>query len=434
MRQGHGAIAVVAAVTIVGYWAGDGIPPVAERSEVRLDEHREGGGAAMCDDDGQPDERALARRVASIETRFGLALAARLAADQPDANLILSPVSIATALAAIANGAGGETRRAIAEALRLRGLELSEVNRGHAALRTLREKKGPGAELILANALWERPDARFGRDFETINRQSYGAELATADFADPGASQAIDAWVRRATGGKIERAVSGALDPDTALLLVSAAYFKGAWARPFDRSETRDAAFTPARGAAVRVPMMHQAGRFRYLERAGRFAAVALPYRGGRYSMYVFLPDRMSGISRFCAGLDADDWSRWLGEFAERDGEVSLPRFRDSRGSELSGVLGKMGMGAAFDPGRADFGPMLAGSSRRVFVKRVEHRAYVAVDESGTEAAGATAVEVVPEGVAREPFRFVADRPFVWAILEEDTRELAFIGVVATLP
>jgi serpin B len=433
MTREHWAMAVIIAFLFIVSGIGAELPK-ASPSKTPLDGCREEAKAVMRDNGSQPDERAMLRRVAATETRFGLAVAARLAAEQPDANLILSPASLATALAMLANGAGPETRRAIAEALRLRELELSEVNRGYAALRTLREKKEPGTELTLANALWARPEARFGLDFESINRQSYGAELATADFADPRASQAIDAWARRATGGKIERAVTGAVDPDTALLLVSAAYFKGAWARPFDRSETREEAFTPARGAAVRVPMMHQAGRFRYLERKGRFAAVALPYRGERYSMYVFLPDRISGISKFCAGLDADGWSRCLEEFTERDGEVSLPRFRDSRGSELSGVLGKMGMGLAFDPGRADFGPMLAGSSRRVFVKRVEHRAYVAVDESGTEAAGATAVEIVPEGVAREPFRFVVDRPFVWAIFEEDTRELAFIGVVATLP
>ncbi|MBV8076025.1 MAG: hypothetical protein JO284_06500, partial [Planctomycetaceae bacterium] len=251
---------------------------------------------------------------------------------------------------------------------------------------------------------------------------------------DPAAGGTIDAWVRRATRGKIERAVSEAPDPETALLLVSAAYFKGAWARPFDRAETRDGAFTPAGKEAKRRPIMHQAGRFRYLELDGRFAAVALPYKGGRYAMYVFLPDRASGLAEFCRRVDAGDWEEWHGRFEERDGMVGLPRFRAEYGAELSEALRGLGMRSAFDPARADFGPMLERPAGRLYLRRVEHRGYVSVDETGTEAAGATAVEMVPEGVPRRPFRFEADRPFLWAIVEEETGAPAFLGSIADLP
>jgi serpin B len=226
------------------------------------------------------------------------------------------------------------------------------------------------------------------------------------------------------------------VDPAAILYLINAIYFKGTWTHEFDKADTRDRPFYLVGGGQKNVPMMELADTLRYYRGDG-FQGVSLPYGNGRFSMYVFLPDENSSLSAFHANLTPENWQAWMDRFERAEGTVILPKFKIEYMKQLNGQLTALGMGVAFDPDGANFRKMLPlpqGEYYNACISFVLHKTFVEVNEEGTEAAAVTVVGVV--GITSigpphpEPFYFKADRPFFYAIRDNQSGTILFMGSV----
>jgi serpin B len=359
------------------------------------------------------------------QNRFGFKLFGALARQDLGRSVFISPSSVALALAMTYTGTRGATQRAMAAALELGDLSLDELNRASAELLASLNSLGPQLKLAIANALWARQGVDFRDDFVRAARDSYDASVTSLDFAREPVAALINQWVREHTAGKIET-ILDRVDPAAVLILVNAIYFKGSWSRQFDRRLTREGPFALPDGRVLRPPMMSQSGTYRYYEERA-FQAVALPYGGGRASMYVFLPATRTGLDAFVGSLDAARWDAWMRGFRETDGHVALPRFKLTYAASLNEPLKALGMADAFGA-RADFSGMCSGEAR---IDQVRHKTFVEVNEEGTEAAAATAVMMVRASfVPKRTFSMVVDRPFFCAIRDDQTGAILFMGSI----
>ena len=360
--------------------------------------------------------------VASANTTFGFKLLKDLQKRQPDANIMISPLSVSIALTMTNNGAAGETQRAIAEVLEIEDLGIDTVNRANTALRNSLENTGTKVEIAIANSIWSRQGVVFNPSFLERNREFYEAEIESLNFNDPQAPEVINGWVETNTNGKIKQIVQR-IDPRTLIVLINAIYFKGSWQKEFNKSATRDGTFYLSNGSEKQVPMMYRKGAYPYF-RGSNFEAARLPYGDGEVSMYVFLPNRDSNLDGFIEQLNAENWSEWMSQFRERaddDSEMILPRFKLEYKVKLNDTLEALGMGIAFGGG-ADF----SGMGPQLFISEVRHKTIIEVNEEGTEAAAVTA----DFGIESAPPVFRVDRPFFFAIHDDRTQTILFMGIV----
>jgi serpin B len=382
------------------------------------------------------DDPALVKHLVAANTAFGFRLFARLSADGDGENVFFSPYSVASALTMTWNGASGVTTRAMAKAMGLDGMSLADVDRAHAQLTTSLLRPDKDIHLSIANSLWGAKEVTFRPEFLQDNRDYFGAEVATLDYTrSEGAADRINGWVRKQTQGKIDHLVqAGNLTPDTVLMLVNAVYFQGDWQLPFDSDATADRPFTLADSTTRNIPMMRRAEpeEYGYLRGAG-FQAVRLPYRSGSgksLAMYVFLPDDAGGLAAWLRSMTPERWDAWIGKMQPRQGSVVMPKFKAEYEAELSQPLSDLGMGEMFRQGRAEFGRMTASGS--VYIKRVDHKAILEIDESGTVAAAATSVQAMEASAPEyaDAFTMVVDHPFFCAIRDDATGEVLFMGAI----
>jgi serpin B len=352
-------------------------------------------------------------------------------------NLFYSPYSISLALAMTYAGARGETEEEMAETLHF----LLPQNRLHPAFNALdlqlkqrgqgaRGEEGEGFRLTIANALWGQEGHSFLDQFLDILAENYGAGLNLLDFTGaPEASRlAINKWISEQTEEKIQDLISpGAIDSMTRLVLSNAIYFNAAWNSPFRESNTEEGSFYPLEGGAIDVPMMHQTEQFAYGEGEG-FQALELPYNGRELSMLILLPEK-GRFEDFEQGMSATRLQDILQELAYKRIALTMPKFEFESSIELASTLAKMGMPLAFSD-QADFSGMDGGDTLQI--SNVMHKAFVAVDEEGTEAAAATAVIMATKAmpIRVEPLAFTTDRPFVFLIRDIATGTILFIGRV----
>jgi serine protease inhibitor len=359
---------------------------------------------------------------------FGLGLLQRLAAEAEAGNVILSPVSAGLAGSMLANGAEGETLDGILRTLTAaEGIE--PLNGANAAL--LEALQSDDIELAVANAMWARQGVQFLPGFLSDVRSLYAAEVATMDFGAPSTVHAMNAWASRSTRGRIPSIIESPLPRDLVLFLANAVYFKGRWEDEFRPAATRERPFeTP--GGTVQHPLMHRTGEYGHLREDG-FSAVRLPYRGGRFAMYVLLPDSGVPLAEVRASLTAEEWARWMNGFDSRDVQLALPRFRLRTGADLIPPLAHMGMGDTFDAERARFTRMADAShlaTRNIYVTRANQQVFIEVNEEGTEAAAITSIGAAVESVPEPPVPFIVDRPFLFAIRDDASGALLFVGQV----
>jgi serpin B len=351
-----------------------------------------------------------------------------------DGNLFFSPYSISTALAMTYAGARGDTAAQMADVLNFT-LDQQRLHPAFSAL--LADTRPPQGdpkktpyELHVANALWGQKGYTFQQDFLTLTRNNYGAGLRDVDFkaATEEARKTINAWVEEQTKDKIKELLKpGVLNPDTRLVLTNAIYFKGNWAEQFKKEHTREAPFTTAGGKKVSVPMMHKTDDYRHFD-GGTFQALELPYVGKDLSMVVFLPKKVDGLAEFEKQLTAENLTAWLGKLRQDEVQVALPKFKITAEFSLKETLSAMGMKDAFDPRKADFSGI--SGTKDLFIQAVVHKAFVEVNEEGTEAAASTAV-VVGTTSARITPVFRADHPFVFLIRDNRSGNILFLGRVA---
>lgn len=367
---------------------------------------------------------------AAAGNAFGLDLYDQLRADGE--NLFFSPASIAYALAMTGLGARGATAAEMDQVLHLPADD-AMVAAGFGALMNEVARDDGAATVSLANRLYGQRGTPFAPGFLALLERHFGAALEQVDYRrDPEAARKrINGWVEEKTAQKIrDLLVPSAVNTDTRLTLVNAVYFLGAWARPFPKEATADAPFHRERGGDVTVPFMHMTGRVGYLEQDGVQIA-SLPYRGNTMEMVVVLPAAGTPLSAIEAQLDADRLATWLAASTTEKVAVTLPRLHLETSFGLADALAKLGMPTAFTRS-ADFSGMTTDATP-LFISRVVHKAYLDVDEEGTEAAAATAVvmEVTSAIRPEPPKEFRADRPFILAIRHKASGAILFLGRVA---
>ncbi len=389
--------------------------------------------------DNNKDESIMSTKqptglIINARTNFAFSLYPQVLQEQKDENIFVSPVSIMLALMMAYNGSDGETQAAMETALQLGEASLEELNQANQALIQAMERSDESVKLQIANSMWGREGITFDESFMDRIQDYYHAEIQSLDFDQPEATETINQWVSDQTNDKIKNIVGDKISSDATLFLINAIYFNGKWEMPFDPKLTEDDVFTKVDSTTKQHPYMNQNGKFKYYQE-DTFQAVALPYGDGNTSMYVFLPDEASSLQDFHEQLTADNWTTWLSGFQERKGGVALPKFKLEGELELKKSLSAMGMGVAFEDGKADFSKIIAdhASGPGLFISSIKHKTYVDVHEEGTEAAAVTSIEVSVTSLNTnepEPFMMKVDRPFFIVIRDNQTNAILFMGSI----
>jgi serpin B len=385
---------------------------------------------AFCGVSALAEDVPVSRSSVGVEAidRFSADLYGRISAGK--GNLIYSPVSIYSALMMMGAGAREGTATEMSAVLGAGDVTSTAIQAEEGEMLRQLRKPDEDFQLHVASAIWAEEGLKCLPGFQSILENDYAAKVMGIDFRDPvRASGAINDWVSGETAGKITNLFSaGSLAPDTRMVLANAIYFKADWVSPFLSGMTRDGGFHVEGGAETTpAPMMRKGGVYLYSQN-DQMQGIELPYRGGKVSMLILLPRTVDGLGKLEAGLSA----KYLADIASgmhREAvEVAIPKFKFSARFGLAETLKGMGMVSAFVPGRADFSGI--DGARDLYVSRVEHKAFIAVDEQGTEAAGATGVVMAPTAVLRSGMTFTADHPFLFVIRDGSSGAVLFVGRV----
>jgi len=369
-------------------------------------------------------------------TDFAFTLYDSLKDDQnataPKGNLFFSPYSISTALAMTYGGARGETQKQMADILNFT-LPRQNLYSAFGALQKqlVQKDKSCGYQLLLANALWEQKGEPFLKEFLDLTECYYGAVLNQLDFVNETeqSRHTINSWVEEKTSNKIKDLIPpGGVDEQTALVLTNAIYFKGEWKTKFSWWKTRKADFAVSAKDKVKVPMMHLKEDFKYYEDE-KLQALELPYKGNEISMLVLLPSDTDGIRSLENKLTAETLNVLLSKMWMTEVDVYFPKFKLVWGAfPLKNALIELGMPDAFEPEKANFSGM-NGIIGGLWISDVFHKAFIEVNEEGTEAAAATGVGIAAS-IHIEPPVFRADHPFIFIIKDNRSGSILFMGRV----
>jgi serpin B len=368
----------------------------------------------------KPDPRLI-----EGNTQFALDLYAQLCKNNND-NVFFSPLSLSTMLAMTYGGARGDTAKEMQNVLHF-DLEPSQLHPAMAALLGgLQPSKEKAAyQLNIANALWVEQSYGLLPDFVALCQKNYQAAARGVDFKTAAEAQRkiINEWVEERTNSRIRDLLApGVVDGTTWLVLTNAIYFKGNWRQQFDRAKTRDEAFKLGDGKTIQVPMMGQKGQFNcWAEEA--LQVLEMPYAGEALSMVILLPRKVDGLADLEKSLNAKALSGWIGKLHKQELYVALPRFTMTASYRLDPKLQALGMREAFTPS-ADFSGI--DGTKDLFITAVVHKAFVEVNEEGTEAAAASGLAMAKS----EPPSFRADHSFIFFIRDVRTGSILFLGRV----
>uniref|UniRef100_G3NAX8 Leukocyte elastase inhibitor n=1 Tax=Gasterosteus aculeatus TaxID=69293 RepID=G3NAX8_GASAC len=371
--------------------------------------------------------------LSKANTTFSLALLKKFGDKDKTANVFYSPFSISSALAMVMLGAKGNT----ATQIKVKTLTFNvsdDVHVSFAQLLSELNKAGAPYALSVANRLYGEKSYEFVEDYLGSTKKHYSAELEAVDFVSgsEAARLNINKWVHEQTQGKIKDLLAeGLLDEYTRLVLVNAIYFKGNWNKKFQESATQDVKFRINKNQTTSVKMMHQKSKFpvTYIPEAN-CQVLEMPYKGMELSMLIFLPsdieDSTTGLEKLEKALTYDNFVDWTRPDMMNEVEirVGLPRFKMEENYDMKNVLVSMGMVDAFDPVMCDFSGMAPGND--LVLSKVVHKAFVEVNEEGTEAAAATAAIMMLR--MSMPASFIADHPFLFFIRHNPSMSILFAG------
>ena len=408
---GIGAAVAVAVVGALFLSAQDGAEP-APYSELP-DGIEDATRMAVAVLEGEPS--IIPDNVASTNNDFAIDLYRELPHD--DANVFFSPLSIYVAMSMLYEGAGPDAAEQIQNVFGFDpDLEARYSDTAHTLSSLNRED--PHATLAMANALWDASGAIRDEYVDTISN-AYLGTVESVSLKD--GHERINEWASDNTNGKID-AVIGPLDPLTTLVITNAIYFKGTWEKPFDPENTRPRDFDTGSGT-VSTDMMSVIGRFGYAD-TGSEQVLRMPYNGDRLSMLAVLPRDADGIGSLEGRLSADQVREWQDALHGKRVVVDFPKFETKSKYILNGPLANLGVTDIFGFGS------LPGIRPNTGVSNISHDGYVNVNEEGTEAAAVTTISVLTDSIPPPPPRFVADHPFIYFIIDDESGTILFMGKV----
>ncbi|MDP6338702.1 MAG: serpin family protein [Candidatus Marinimicrobia bacterium] len=386
-----------------------------------------------CDDPkeaNRPPPRNLTaaeKSLVSSDNIFGLNVFKSLSEADPDSNLFISPLSISMALGMTLNGANNSTYEAMRNTLELAGLSETEINESYQSLINLLIDLDPKVAFKIANSIWYKEGLPVYEKYIKTNQIYFNAEVADLNFSDPKAVDRINEWVSDNTNKLIKKIIEE-IPTGMVMYLINAIYFKGDWRYPFDPKNTRDGTFYNGDGSESTLPMMTRDLSVPLL-RNSETTIIDLPYGDSLFTMTIFLPH--GDIDKFMAGLSSQKISEWIVQLAPTSFDLTMPRFELEYEKKLNEILSDLGMEIAFDEWRADFSRIMPiGGSVNLYISEVKHKTYIKVDEEGTEAAAITSVGISETSM---PPSIVIDRPFIFAIRENHSGTIFFLGKILKL-
>jgi serpin B len=379
--------------------------------------------------DVQPHVRApltpAVQAVAAANNGLAFDLFRQLGAEDPNENLLISPISISTALTMTYAGARGETATQMADVLHLAGLADDAIHAGYGGLIGDLNAPREGYKLSVANRLFGQTGFAFRQEYLDTLAGAYHAPLEQLDFyqeTEP-SREHINDWVADQTNQKIKDLLPmGSIKRETTLVLTNAVYFNGAWKNRFDADATTNAPFYQLDGSVGATPMMQQTNLFKHAA-FDDFQMLEIPYAGDDLTMVMMLPNENDGLAALEASLDAERFQESVESLELRKVELHLPKFTFRDGAGLKAPLKSLGMTDAFDD--ADFTGIGGGG---LAIGDVLHKTFIDVNEVGTEAAGATAVIIETTSINPAPPVFRADHPFLFGLRDTHTGSLLFLG------
>jgi len=353
----------------------------------------------------------------------------KITADKPDENAIFSPVSIALALALVEAGADGETKREIAHFLTPQGMNHADPNGFYQSLQKQLQIKNDKAKLTIANGLFHAENLDMKQTYTDNVKACFETEISEAPFQTnaEAARQKINQWVSAKTASKIpELFKSGSIDQATSAVLANAIYMLAAWDEKF--TETEDLPFYRLGNTnqAQTVPFLSRVGKYRYGS-TDSLELVELPYDDVPLSFFIILPKQRDGVKAVQQALTGDQLFSLFGQVQTKRVTLKLPKFQARLSLDLKPMLQQLGLQKMFS-NQANFSRMAVQAMK---VSDAVHEAYIKINENGTEAAAATGVKMVllsAQYPPPEPVTFIADHPFIFAIVHKPTSAIVFMG------
>jgi len=369
------------------------------------------------------DENEIDGQVIGGMTSFAFELFKELNREEGGGNIFISPLSVSTALTMTYNGAGGETRNEMKESLGYGDVSDEKTNGSFENLIPYLMQADETVEIDISNSIWYRAGEPIGTDFLEKSEKVFDAWVEEMDFQKPDSADIINGWIEDATKGKIDKMIDPPIPPDLVMYLINAVYFKGEWTNAFDEERTYETQFYEESGKQKTVEMMSNKTTVDFGETKD-FKIARLPYGNEKLSMYFVLPEGGQTIDELIENLDAGCWEKMKESIWETENIIlGIPKFKMDYGiKKLNDTLIAMGMEKAFGAG-ADFSGIRDG----IFISRVLHKAVIEVNEKGSEAAGATVVEML-ESAEAEPAMFIADSPFLFMIVDDVHGDILFMG------
>jgi serine protease inhibitor len=375
----------------------------------------------------EPNTLELTKKSAEIieaDRQFAFELFQEVMTLSDQENIMVSPLSVSYALGMTLNGAAGTTLDAFREVLHFGELTDQEVNESYKELMGQLIHLDDKVEFAIANSIWYKEGYPVLDEFIRINQDYFDAAVEELDFSDPASVDIINGWIEQKTNDKIQDMLD--YIPSSAVMyLVNAIYFNAKWKYQFDPEDTYTGVFSMEEGASIDADFMKIKGAFNYTV-TDLFTAVELPYGDSAFSMVVILPSGSHSVSSLTEEMDLARWDAWFGTPSVQNIQVELPKFTYGWKDLLNDPLINLGLGIAFGGG-ADFSRITPGAA--LYISRVIHQTFIDVQEEGTEAAAATIVELLETSMPAEPV-FRADKPFLYAIKENSTSAILFMGKV----
>lgn len=363
-------------------------------------------------------------KIVSSNNQLGFELLSEVEEDD-NGNTFISPTSLMMALSMVYNGADGTTKKEMAKVLHADGIEVDDLNKANASLISILQRDSKQIQLDIANSIWINNQYHFTKEFAQNNQDYFFAKIQEIE-----SPEIINNWVKEATEDKIDKIVDAPLNPDLVAILINAIYFKGNWKYELAKEQTEQRPFHLKDSTTKNVSLMKLTKKLPYLENK-EFQAVSLPYGDDEMSMKVFLPKENVQVDEFRKILTHDNWKKWSSEFQEKEGTVLLPKFQLEYEILLNNALKKLGMTTAFDSAHANFKKMIT-EEEQLSIDMVKQKTFIDVNEEGTEAAAVTSAEMVTESFSPDgKFQMEVNRPFFFAITDEKTGTILFIGTIS---
>ncbi|MBN1153634.1 serpin family protein [candidate division KSB1 bacterium] len=364
--------------------------------------------------------------IINADNRLGLKLFKLINSNRESKNIFISPASIVSAMGMVINGADGLTLEEFRRAFEIEQYSLDQINDTYAAFISKIPMLDNKTSVSLANSIWYRQNLNLNSQFISNTENYFNAEIRGLNFSDHNSVKIINDWVQSKTRGKIDRIIEEISARDV-MYLMNAIYFKGLWQHQFKEKATQKHDFYINPSNHVQCDMMRNHNEYRYFENDS-VKVIDLPYGDDVFSMTIILPRRDDDLNEIITDISYQNIEKWIARLSLQEGTLFLPKFKIETAISLNNYFKNIGIRRAFSADEAEFSKII--ESYQFYISDVLHKAYLVVDEEGSEAAAVTSVTMKAVSVDPDEFRMVVDRPFIFLIRENSTNLILFMGKV----